>query len=115
MRLVKIYALLNPIDNNVFYVGATSSELKVRLSAHCSPYCYIDTRPTFGKKKADYIFNLKEYNKAPEIILLEEVNFEDVDRTEEFYYYLFKSYGFTLIQDSKSFNYTKSRRNIYYN
>jgi hypothetical protein len=114
MRLVKIYALLNPIDHNVFYVGATTSELKIRLSAHCSRYCYIDNRPTFGKKKADYIYNLKEYNAVPEIMLLEEVNFEDVDRTEEFYYFLFKSYGFTLIQDSKAFNYTKKSGNIYY-
>lgn len=113
-RLIKIYALFNPIDKNIFYIGATSSDLNVRLAAHCVPYYYADNKRSFGKKKSDYIFQLKEYNTKPEIMLLEEVNHDDVDKVEEFYYYLFKSYGFTLIQDKNQFKYTK-RGSVYKN
>lgn len=87
-KQVYIYCLINPLDNNVFYVGATSKELKDRLYAH-----YYETS---NNRKKFILDEIKMNNKSAEILLLETVKFNEVTFNENFYINLFRSYGFTL-------------------
>lgn len=85
--MISIYALINPVNNHVFYVGASMS-LKSRYSNHCT---YYD-----GTYKADIIYELSEMNIKPELLILEEVTYEDAAFYEDFYSDLFRSFGFTI-------------------
>lgn len=97
MRLkdkIKIYALINPDNDYVFYVGATSYLLSDRLTMHIYS-------PT-NKKSKEVIGTLRKNGKKPEIIELDEVCFKDSDFYEQFYIDLYRSYGFDLCNSIKS-------------
>lgn len=98
--MVSIYALINPITNLVFYVGA-SKNVNSRYKAHIAS-------PS-DKCSAKYleIQNILEEGEKPELLILETCNLEDASFNENFYINLFKSYGFELKQTSKS-SYTDS-------
>lgn len=105
--MVKIYALLDPRNNNIFYVGATSMSLKERLAGHSVYYDFIVVNKSYVKERSDLIRELKTVGLKPDIILLEEVEFDEVDFYEKSYYELFTSFGFDLIQGKDKFKYSK--------
>lgn len=96
---IKIYALINPINDSVFYVGATFSELYVRLSGHLSS-------KGANNKKEIIINQIKFLGKRPEMLLLEEVQHTEAGFYEQFYMDLFKSFGFKLTNKYKA-NYSE--------
>lgn len=97
MRPTYIYALINPLNNLVFYIGATKN-LSQRLSGHCS-YRYI-----LKNYKSKILCDIIENGKTAEIFELEVCYGNDVEvrKLEEFYIELFRFYGFHLPQLSKS-------------
>lgn len=63
-----IYALVNPIDNRVFYIGCTKSKPEQRLNSHM--------REKAITYKKYIISEIKKINKIPLIIVLETVKKE---------------------------------------
>ncbi len=66
MKPVKIYLLIDPITNEIRYVGKTIQPLKSRLSAHINEKsnCH----------RSHWIEKLKRAGVNPEIVLLEEID-----------------------------------------
>lgn len=107
-RQIKIYCLVDPRNNRIFYVGATACKLKVRLSAHCHV-------PGFSvgailKKKQKLITEIAKEKARPLIVELKVVDFLEVDYWEQYYYYLFKGYGFELLQAEYQFQYCVNKK-----
>jgi hypothetical protein len=99
---VYIYALINPIDDTVFYIGSTKYHLKYRLSGH------LNITNGCRKDRAELITTILDAGLKPEIFLLDTTTVSESGKLEEFYYYLFKSYGYNLMQSKTGFHYTKS-------
>lgn len=93
---VKIYALINPLNNYVFYIGATTSNLNKRLNEH------ISERNSRNNKKNVLIKELILNNMEPEILELDVVSVLDASFFEIFYQQLYTSYGFNLLQRIRS-------------
>ena len=88
--MVKIYALINPITDKVFYIGKTNRTLCRRLSEHLN----------FSKKENGYKNNtikkiLKE-GKKPIIKLIEEVDLDNWAEREKFYINDYRDKGYNL-------------------
>lgn len=62
----KIYCLVNPIDNSIFYVGRTTLVLNKRLYGHCSNMNNL--------AKFKIVSNLQKINKYPAIRLIQKTN-----------------------------------------
>jgi len=90
-RMVNIYALINPINNNVFYIGA-SYRPKIRLIQHNT------LRYKSEKFHHKQLRIIKESGLEAEILILETCNFKEVSFFEEFYMDLFASFGFHIEQ-----------------
>lgn len=75
-RPVKIYALINPVDNSIFYIGATRTKLVERLKLHC---CFNNAIPKTGiyRDRTNLISEIKLRGLLPDIFLLHECEFED--------------------------------------
>jgi hypothetical protein len=95
---VSIYALLNPINNSVFYIGATTCSLKHRLIGHCA-----SRHQSHTTKIASYIKEIFEQGNKPEIIHLDECCFKEASYWEDFYIGLFKSFGFPINQRKSTY------------
>lgn len=104
---INIYCLQDPTNGDVFYVGATSSKLKIRLSGHCTLLGYF-VGNGFMKSKEDRIQKIMGMGLKPDIILLKTVSQESVDDEECFFYNLFTKLGFKLLQSDKQFQYSRS-------
>jgi Txe/YoeB family toxin of Txe-Axe toxin-antitoxin module len=87
---VKIYALINSLNDTVFYIGCTKSDLKARLSNH------ISRRTDCTKNR--FIYNILVAGGKVEILELDEVAFENGSFWEQHYIDLFLSFGYKLIQ-----------------
>lgn len=91
----KIYSLINPDTNEVFYIGQTSAELKYRLLGHLS-------KTDKNKQKAEYIQTIMLQGKRPIIKELETINvlcYADkcfVNERELYWMKHYKSNGSTL-------------------
>lgn len=66
MKKVKIYALLNPVNAEYFYIGQTINSLDRRLKEHL--------RSTNNRRKRYIINKIKEARNSPKIILLAKVD-----------------------------------------
>lgn len=108
MSTVYIYALINPIDDQVFYIGATKN-LPQRISGHVS-YRYFR-----NDNKSKILRDIIEAGKKPEILCLDNCSGDDtaVRFLEEFYIDLFRSYGFNLPQYSKSYYCSNKKMPVY--
>lgn len=93
MRLVNIYALINPINDSVFYIGVTVQPLDKRLKGHLT-----ERKEWYTTKKADCIREILAANLVPEILLLDVTTIDQTSFYEVFYMDLFHSFGFTLLQ-----------------
>lgn len=77
-RPINVYALVNPLNNKIFYVGATSSPENVRLSAHCSEIG--------NNAKGEIICSILDAGERPILMILEQdVPINAVSKRENFY------------------------------
>lgn len=90
MKNVYIYALIDPRNNYVRYIGKANNP-KERYKNHNNASRDKNTH------KRNWINNLRKSNLKPELIILDEVSIDDWKYWERFYIYLFKSYGFDLL------------------
>jgi len=99
---ISLYALINPINKCIFYVGASFDPWQ-RLQHH------IVKRNSEKGFKAIQIREIIENNRKVELLVLDECDLGDVSFWEEFYIDLFKSWGFKINQANKS---TYSQTNL---
>lgn len=93
---VHIYALINPINNNVFYIGASISP-RHRLSTHIA-------ESRFDKNyKSEQIREILANGLKVDYEVLETCEADKARFWEEFYMDLFCSFGFTLRQNRDSY------------
>mgnify|MGYP003472596943 CR=1 FL=1 len=85
---VYIYALINPLDNDVFYIGATVNP-RSRLSLHrCSGGSTNKTERVLAM--------LYEIDIEPEMVILDTATLQDAGYWEVFYTDLYRSFGFDV-------------------
>lgn len=84
-----IYALIDPRNGLVFYVGRTS-DIKSRINKHNSKHT------NKGTPKHDYVQGILEAGLKCEYIILDEVTKEEGKFWESFYTDTFRAWGFTL-------------------
>lgn len=93
--MVHIYALRNPLNGQVFYVGKANDATN-RLKHHLKP-----TRMAKAIPKNDYIKkHILSLGAEPELIILEECSPADWREREQHWISLFKSQGHTLYNDT---------------
>lgn len=102
---VHIYALINPINNSVFYIGASISP-KNRLSTHIA-------ESRFDRNyKSEQIREILSKGLKVDYEVLETCDQDKARFWEEFYMDLFSSFGFTLRQNRDSYyNFTGESSN----
>jgi len=91
-----IYALINPSDQQVFYVGASISP-KDRYSHHI-----YNAKKTSKNPKSKLILDIQAQGLQPEICVLDCVEFNEGTFFENHYMDLFRSFGFNLRQKRRS-------------
>lgn len=86
-KIVYIYIILNPVTNEVKYVGKTLNtkrrfyqHLHTKLNSYCSKW----------------IYSLLEKNIIPEFVIIDEVYEDNWQFYEEYWISQFKSWGFNL-------------------
>ena len=90
----RVYALLDPRDNTIRYVGCTAKQLAHRLTDHLSS--------TGKAKRFRWIKELRALNLRPEIHLLEEVTVArrlDAHAVEQRWVKKLKDEGHDLLND----------------
>lgn len=105
---INIDALVNPVDNSIFYVGATKENLEKRLRCHLYDNASVPNSGVW-KKRMDFIAKMKSDGYEPKIILLEKVPFSESEKAEKRYYELYTKQGCDLMQDPNKFQYLKGR------
>lgn len=99
-RPIYVYALINPLDNQVFYIGVTDQP-KERLSVH-----HHDRSNVY---KYSIVKNILSAGLRIEMEILEICHLDDSRFFEEFYIDLFRFYGFDIRQNGHS-NYSVKTR-----
>lgn len=99
--IVKIYALINPINDQVFYIGATTNSLNKRLQEHVNDMKSSLHMPVMVPKKR-ILKSILESSLYPQILELDEVALMESTFFEDFYMNLFRTYGFNIQQEQKS-------------
>lgn len=105
----KIYCLIDPRSQKVFYVGATKLSLSHRLSGHVSDSNLLRGGSTFNRR-CDFIQEILKEGGRPVIKLLKTVLLDSVDHYESFYYRKFTRLGNDLLQCADKFNYSVIKR-----
>jgi hypothetical protein len=104
-NIVYIYALINPMDNQVFYIGASIDPYH-RLGSH------ISCRNYDGNKKEQIIHDLVSFGMEPEMLIIDETTFALAGYWEEFYFNLYKFYGFDVQKTNTYYSYTPKIRKV---
>lgn len=117
--MIKIYCLVDPRNNKPFYVGATKTLLKNRLSGHISAAFSFNeniyTAKFSASKKHYLIKELINSGIRPNIHQLYTCDIYSVDYYEQFFHELLVSQGFELFNSYLSFDYTKYKKIPAYN
>lgn len=92
---VQIYALIDPRNNQIRYVGKTINTLQNRLREHI----WISRTERSKCRRAVWIKELFESNLKPEIVLLETVNENQWRKAEQKWEKDLKNQGFDLLND----------------
>jgi hypothetical protein len=95
MRKVKIYALIDPNDGMVKYVGKTEMSLNRRLYYHI-----YDLYKCTNIHKKNWFNKLLIKNQKPHIILIDEVDYIDWKFWEIYWISQFRSWDFKLVNYS---------------
>lgn len=94
-----IYFLKNPVTHEIFYIGATKTSLSNRLRTH---YQHLAEYKKGQRKSNKRYLYLDKMSQKAEIHLLEIVeNISLLDTIEIMYIGLFKSWGFTLTNQTQ--------------
>jgi hypothetical protein len=95
MKMVRIYALINPINAEYFYIGQTIQSLEMRLYMHLNSYS--------NSEKNRVIYKILRYGSKPLIKLLAEVRKEDANKVEKLLIKKYnRIYNLTNISHGKS-------------
>ncbi len=94
-NVVFIYALINPLNDLVFYVGASTYPER-RLYDHLNGMNYGESL------KNDQLRQISKEGEIPELLILEQCDLKSASYWEEFYIHLFRYYGFSLCQTRTS-------------
>ena len=90
MKNVYIYALIDPRDNQVRYIGKANNP-NDRYRAHNNSARDKDTH------KRNWINNVRKDGLRPELLILDEVPIDNWQYWERFYISLYKTFGFILL------------------
>lgn len=90
MKSVYIYALIDPRDSHVRYIGKANNP-KERYNNH------FNSSRDKNTYKRNWINSLRNDGYRPELLILDEVPIITWQYWEKFYISLFKSYGFKLV------------------
>lgn len=94
--MVQIYALRNPLNGQVFYIGK-ANEAANRLKHHLKP-----SRLAKAIPKNDYIKkSILAFGATPELFVLEECSFENFREREQYWISYYKSKGHELFNDTE--------------
>jgi len=107
-RKIKIYVLIDPRNNNIFYVGATTSPLKTRLTQHYSVGRSYKCGEIINRRR-DLLDEIRESGFSPTIQMIAETTIDRADEYESKFYYLYKQLGYDMIQSEKGFTYSISQ------
>lgn len=88
----KIYILVDPLTNQVRYVGQTISKFKERLRQHI----YRSVKRNKSHKDS-WILSLHNKGLKPLIEEVDCVNYNELDFWEKYYISLYKSWGFSIL------------------
>ncbi len=98
--MVIVYVLINPLNNEPFYVGSTNN-LKVRLSAH--------KRGHEGtKEKKELIRQLYKAGKEPSTLLLFKCSEKAAAKAEAHVFNLLTCEGYDLLNDPVRITYSRA-------
>lgn len=92
METTFIYALIDPRDNQVRYIGK-SNKPGQRLIDHLSESRICKKH---GSLKVNWIKSLLKLNLKPELLIIDEISFDEWQFWEQYYISLYKSWGFVL-------------------
>ena len=96
MRKVYIYCLIDPIDNQIRYVGKSVNPEK-RYTYHINPH------PTdTNKHKKNWINKLRDNDLLPELFIIDEINCDGDEWIiyEQYWISQIRSWGFDLLNYS---------------
>lgn len=96
MQKVQIYALIDPRNSQIRYVGKTVNPLSLRLREHI----WVSRTNRSKCRRAIWIKSLTEINLKPEIKLLETVDETDWKAAERKWETDLKAQGFDLLNDA---------------
>lgn len=97
MKVVYIYALINPLNNKIFYVGASINPL-LRVRDHYSDSAI----PT---PKSGLIKKIKDSGRKPKYVILKQTTVKYASKWEKFFYNKCKNEG-CIMHQSEKFGYT---------
>lgn len=99
--LVCIYVLIDPRDMQIFYVGQTSSELKVRLGMHISEARSFakEKVQTVSQQKRAFVREILAAGEQPIILSVEFVDHSISTDRETFWRRALTQVGCRLLQD----------------
>jgi hypothetical protein len=105
---INIYALVNPITNMVFYVGATKFPIIYRLKQHCyNNYPRASKEGILGKR-IKFIEGIQKNGVQPQIKLLIECSRDKASEFEKYYYDYYSTAGYVLLQNGDACLYSKT-------
>ena len=90
MKKTFIYALIDPRNNEVRYIGKANNPIK-RYTNH-----YNSARDR-NTHKRNWITSVRKDGHRPDLLILDEVNIDEWIFWESFYISLYKSFGFHLV------------------
>jgi hypothetical protein len=86
--MIKIYKLIDPISNEIKYIGQTKDSLQKRLVSHLHD-AFSNRERRFSQNKKLWIISLFENFKIPKIELIEEVEDKIAHKKEKYYINLY--------------------------
>lgn len=105
---IRIYALINPLDNSVFYIGATKHPIEFRLKQHCYNYQRKVPKEGIMRRRVVLIEEIQKNGYQPQVKLLIECIRDKASEFEKYYYDYFSNLGYELLQNGDACLYSKT-------
>lgn len=91
-KMVRVYALIDPTNNEMFYIGVTTRLLSRRLGSHVNDGRF----PKSGSRRCDRIGRILALGAKPVAVEIEQVEPRCWPEAEEFWIAYFRSIGVEL-------------------